>query len=75
MINSLMLVVTIDGKCLTCGGFSLDETICVGSLEFIADYFGSLSLSLKGSNSGAVFAGMAHSGSPSLCAILENSTR
>jgi hypothetical protein len=54
-------------------GFTLDETICFGSLEFIADCFGNLSLSPEGNDSGTVFVGMVHSGSPSLHTILEES--
>jgi hypothetical protein len=45
-----------------------------GSLEFIADCVDSLSLSAKGNDSGIVFMGIAHSGSPSLHTILEDST-
>jgi hypothetical protein len=44
------------------------------SLEFIADCVNSLSLSAKGNDSGVVFVGIAHSGSPSLHTILEDST-
>jgi hypothetical protein len=43
-----MLVITADEECLTCCGFSLGETIHFESLEFITNYFGSLSLSLRG---------------------------
>jgi hypothetical protein len=68
-----MLAITTDGKHLTCGGFSLGETVCFGSLDFIADYFSSLNLSPKGSDSGTIFMGMVHSGSPSLHTILEDS--
>jgi hypothetical protein len=68
-----MLVVTIDGACLTCGSFSLDKTIRFGSLEFIIDYFGSLSLSPKEGDSGAIFVGTTHSGSPSLWDMIEDS--
>jgi hypothetical protein len=57
-----MLVVSTEGELLTCGGFSLGETIHFGSLEFIADYFTHLSLPSKGSDSGAVFMGTTRSG-------------
>jgi hypothetical protein len=73
MVHSSMLVVTIDGACLTCGSFSLDKTIRFGSLEFIIDYFGSLSLSPKEGDSGAIFVGTTHSGSPSLWDMIEDS--
>jgi hypothetical protein len=62
-----------DGERLMCGGFSLSETIHFGSLEFIADCFSGLSLSPKGSNSGAIFVGTTRSGSPSLWSMIENS--
>jgi hypothetical protein len=74
MDHSSTVAITTDGKHLTCGGFSLGETVHFGRPEFIADCFDSLSLSPKGRNSGTVFVGMTHSGSPSLCNILEDST-
>jgi hypothetical protein len=73
MVQSSTLVITADGKHLTCGGFTLGEIIRFGSLEFIADNFRSLSLSPKGNDSGADFRGMAHGGSLSLHTILEDS--
>jgi hypothetical protein len=57
-----------------CGGFSLIETVRFGNLEFIADYFGGPSLSPKGGNSDAIFMGITSSGSPSLWAMIEDST-
>jgi hypothetical protein len=73
MVHSSMIVITTDSEHLTCGGFSLGKTFRFGSLEFIADCFDSLSISLKGNNSCAVFVGMARSGLLSLRAILEDS--
>jgi hypothetical protein len=73
MVHSSTLTVTTDGEHLTCAGFSLGETIRFGRLEFIANYFGNLSLSLMGNESGVIFVGMARSGSPPLCSILEDS--
>jgi hypothetical protein len=43
-----VLIIAIGGECLLCDGFSLGETICFGSLEFIADRFGGLILSPMG---------------------------
>jgi hypothetical protein len=51
-----------DGEHLTCGGFSLGETIHLGISEFIAHYFGGLSLSPRRSDSGTTFMGSTHSG-------------
>jgi hypothetical protein len=48
MVPSLVLIIAIGGECLLCDGFSLGETICFGSLEFIADRFGGLILSPMG---------------------------
>jgi hypothetical protein len=75
MVHSSMLVIATDGEHLTCGGFSLSETVCFGSLEFITDCFGSLSLFSKGSNSGAIFVGSTRSGSPSPWAMIEDFTK
>jgi hypothetical protein len=47
MVHSLTLIIPADSEHLTYGGFSLDKTMLVGSLEFITDWFGSLSLSPK----------------------------
>jgi hypothetical protein len=74
MVLSSTLTVTTDSEWLTCGGFSLGKTVRFRSLEFIADCSGSLSLSPKGTDSGTIFMGIAHSGSPSLRSILEDST-
>jgi hypothetical protein len=63
MVPSSALTITIDGTHLTCGGFSLGEIVHLGSFEFIADYFGGLSLSPRRSNSGTAFTGSTHSGS------------
>jgi hypothetical protein len=40
--------IAIDGECLTCSGFFLDEIIHLGNFKFIVDYFASLSLSSGG---------------------------
>jgi hypothetical protein len=45
MVPSSMITVAVDCECLSHDGFSLGETIHFGSLEFIANCFGGLSLS------------------------------
>jgi hypothetical protein len=50
MVPSSAIVIAADGEHLTCGGFSLAETICLGNFEFISDYLGSLSLSPRRDN-------------------------
>jgi hypothetical protein len=59
-----VLTITTDGECLTCSGFSLDETICLGRFESINDYFIGLSLPPRRSNSDTAFMGSTRSGSP-----------
>jgi hypothetical protein len=54
MVPSSVLGVSTDGECLMCGGFSLDETIQLHCFEFIADYFGGLSLSPTRNDLGAL---------------------
>jgi hypothetical protein len=65
MIPSSVLAVVVDGECLSCGGFSLSETIRFGSLEFIIDCFGDLSLSHRRDGSDATIMGSTCSGPPS----------
>jgi hypothetical protein len=75
MDPSSPLTISTNGECFTCSGFSLGETGCLGSLEFIIDCFGSLSLSPRRSDSDTPFMGSTHSGSPSpLRAMIEDST-
>jgi hypothetical protein len=62
MVPSSIIIVTIDGEHLTCGGFCLGETVCHGKFEFIPDYFGGLSLSPRRGNAGAALIGPTHSG-------------
>jgi hypothetical protein len=73
MIHSLALAIAINSEGLTCGGFSLSETVHFGSLEFIADCFSGMSLSPKGSDWGTSFMGSTRSGSLSLWAMIEDS--
>jgi hypothetical protein len=62
MVNSSALAVSTDDEHLTCGGFSFNETILFGSLEFIADCFGGLSFSPRRNDSGTAFMGSARIG-------------
>jgi hypothetical protein len=55
-------------------GLALGSTIHFDSLEFIANRFGHLSFSLERWDSGAMFVGMVHSGSPSQRTPLEESS-
>jgi hypothetical protein len=72
MVHSSTLTIYTNDERLMCGCYSLDETIHYGSLEFIVDCFGSLSLSPKGSDLDTIFVGMTHSGSPLLWAMIED---
>jgi hypothetical protein len=54
MVPSPKPIIVVDGNTLTDVGFTLGETICFGSLEFIADRFSDLSLSPEGNDSGVV---------------------
>jgi hypothetical protein len=75
MVYSSMLAVSTDGECLTCSDFSLGETVHFGSLEFIVDCFGDLSLSPSRNESSAAFMGSPHNGPPTLLqAMIEHST-
>jgi hypothetical protein len=65
MVPSSVLVVATNGQCLSCDGFSLSETIRFGSIEFIANHFGSISLSPSGDVSDANVMGSARSRPPS----------
>jgi hypothetical protein len=75
MVPSSTITVTANGEHLTCGGFSLGETIYRGNFEFITDYFGGLSLSLRRGDEGAASMGSTRSeaGTPRW-AMIEDST-
>jgi hypothetical protein len=76
MVPSSVITVATGGECLMCDGFSLGETARLGSFEFIADYFGSLSLSPKRGDSGATFMRSTHRGTPSPgCAMIDDSIK
>jgi hypothetical protein len=75
MVPSSTPVISTDDEHLTCSGFSHGETICLGSFESIADYFGGLSLCLRRNNSGTTFMGSTYSGPLSLRhTMIEDST-
>jgi hypothetical protein len=75
MILSSSITAAADGEHLMCGGFSLDEPVCLGNFDFIIDYFGSLSISPRRGNEGAVFVGLTRSGvSTPHQATIEDST-
>jgi hypothetical protein len=75
MVPSLVFAFSADGDHLTCGGFSFDETVHLGSFEFITDYFGGLRLSHRKSDLGIAFMGPTHNGLPSpQWATIEDST-
>jgi hypothetical protein len=60
-----VIIVAVDSERLSCGGFSLDEIVCLGNFEFITDYNGGLSLSPKRGESDTPFMGSIHSGASS----------
>jgi hypothetical protein len=62
IVPSSSIAITADGECLAYGGFSLSEPVGLGNFEFIANYFGGLSLSPRRGNKGVVFKGSTHSG-------------
>jgi hypothetical protein len=64
MVPSFVITVAADGEQLTCGGFSLSETVRLGNFEFIADYFDGLSLSPRRGDAGTAFMGSTQSGAP-----------
>jgi hypothetical protein len=62
MVPSSAIAIGGDGEHLTCDGFSLGETVHLGNFEFIADYFGGLSLSHRRGDEGTTFMGSTRSG-------------
>jgi hypothetical protein len=65
MVSSSMITIAADGEHMTCGGFSLSKIVRLVSFEFIANYFGGLSLSPRRGDSGATLMGSTHNGTPS----------
>jgi hypothetical protein len=74
MVYSPKPTIITDGNNLIHVKFARGETISFGGMEFITDRFDNLSFSPEGNASGAIVVGMVHSGSPSLHAILKEST-
>jgi hypothetical protein len=74
MAHSPKLSFVANGNNLTGVGLAPDSTNHFGCLEFTADQHGLLSLSPQKWDSGTIFIGMVHSGSPSLCTTLEESS-
>jgi hypothetical protein len=60
MVTSSSIAIAADGEHLTCGGFSLGETVHLGNFEFIADYFNGLSHSPRRSDTRAALIGPTH---------------
>jgi hypothetical protein len=76
MVHSSVLAISTNGECLTCGGFSLGKTVAFGSLDFITDCFGGLSLSPRWGDSGTSIMGTPCSRPPTpLWAMIEDSTK
>jgi hypothetical protein len=75
MVSSSSIIIATDGERLTCGGFSLGETVRLGSFEFIADYFCGLSLSARRGDTCAALMGPTHSEASTLWrTMVEDST-
>jgi hypothetical protein len=60
MVPSSAIVIAADDECLTCGGFTLGETVRVRNFDFITDYFSGLSLSHRRGDTGTTFMGTTH---------------
>jgi hypothetical protein len=76
MVPSSAIAVAADGERLTCGRFSCGETILLKNFEFIADYFGGLSLYPRRHDEGAAFMGSTRSGASTLrWAMVKDSTK
>jgi hypothetical protein len=70
MIPSMALVVAVEGECLSRGDFSIDETIHLGILDFIANCFRGLSLYPRREGLDAVTVGSTRSKPPSSLQVL-----
>jgi hypothetical protein len=74
MVTSPKLSFVANGNNQTGINLTLGETIHFGSLEFITDHLGCLSLSPNEGDSSTIFIGIVHSGSLSLHTTLEDSS-
>jgi hypothetical protein len=75
MVPSSSITITAHDESLACSGFSLGELDRLGNFEFIADYFGGLSLSPRRGNKGTIFMGLTRSGASTLQrAMIKDST-
>jgi hypothetical protein len=75
IVPSPSIVVTTDGDCLMCSGFSLSKPVRLGNFEFIADYFNGLSLYPSMGDKGAALMGSTCNGeSTPWWAMIEDST-
>jgi hypothetical protein len=74
MVPSPKLPFGANGNNPTSVGLALCSTIHFGSVEFIVDCLGRLSLYPQEWDSSDIFVGMAHNTSPSLCTALEDSS-
>jgi hypothetical protein len=61
MVPSSSIAIAADGERLTCGGLSLGEPVRVGNFQFIANYFGGLSLYPRRGDEATAFVGSTHS--------------
>jgi hypothetical protein len=75
MVPASTIAVIADGEHLTCGRFSLSKTVHLRNFEFIADYFGGMSLSHRKGDEGVTFMGSTRGGvSTPRWAMIEDST-
>jgi hypothetical protein len=66
MVPSSVLTIVVDSERLSSDVFSFGETIHFGSLKFITDRFGGLSISSIGDSLGVTIMGSTHGRTPSL---------
>jgi hypothetical protein len=75
LVSSSIIIIPADSEHLTCGEFSLGETIRLRNIEFNADYFSGLSFTPKRGDACAALMGSTHSGaSTPWRAMIEDNT-